>query len=247
MDQQLLLILLFFIICNVVGIIVFLFRALYLKKLFLHGSKNDRKYLEQGIRYLEQILAVFLAYVEKSKFDAKETAFLDLKKKKEATDAESEEIKEKVADLKEKITDLDNLTAELKASFIESSKEMDMLRTQEKELRSKTEAMKQELDQVMSKIEQLMIDFSSSQEIVQTLNKVKADILSSQEKIYWYQEKITEINMNYMQLKRVYDALDIEYNQLYEKRNQEEEEFEAKELEKLDQEQEHQEYDHLKT
>ena len=219
MDQQLLHILLFFAVATVAGIVIFFFRAMRLRRTFFRGLRKDRQYMENGISYLEQIHSIYLRFIEKTTFDLKELSFLDTEKRRKADEATIDEMKEKVEVLKKKITDLNELTAELKASIIESSKEMDMLRTQEKELRNKTSSMKVELDQVMTKLEQLLVDFSSSQEVVQTLNRIKEEILSCQEKIYWYQEKITEINMNYMQLKRVYDALDIEYNQLYEKRN----------------------------
>ena len=219
MYQQLHHILLFFAVTTVVGIAIFLVRALYLRKVFFSGTGSDRKHMEDGITYLERIHAIFLRYTDKNLFDLKELSFLETKKRRENDEASITEAREKVEALKKKIADLDSLTEELKASLIESSKEMDMLRTQERELRDKSETMKVELEQVMTKLEQLLKDFSSSQEVVQTLNKIKEEILTCQEKMYWYQEKISEINMNYMQLKRVYDALDIEYNQLYEKRN----------------------------
>ncbi|MDR2337542.1 MAG: hypothetical protein LBE20_02705 [Deltaproteobacteria bacterium] len=228
MEEQLFFIFIFFIICIILGTVLLLFRAMRLRKIFISGSEADKIYLEQGLFYLEKVYNILLSYLEKGQFDTKEGEFFELKKTKEFAERNYLELKENVEMVKQKIADLDAITSELRTTMLESSQEMDMLRTQENSLRAKTSELKLELDRVLKKCDQLMIDFSSSQDLVQALQKIKAEVLESQDKIFWYQEKITEINLNYMQLKRVYDALDIEYTQLYERSNNNEENSGAK-------------------
>jgi chromosome segregation ATPase len=222
MEEQLFFIFIFFIVCIILGGAVLLFRAMRLRNIFLYGSESDKQCLEQGLFYLEKVYNMLLSHIERNQVDSKEGDFFELKKTREFVEKNYLELKEQVETVKQKIADLDAITSDLRTSMLESSQEMEMLRTQENGLRDKTSELKKELDKVLKKCDQLMIDFSSSQDLVQALKKAKAEALESQDKIFWYQEKITEINMNYMQLKRVYDALDIEYTQLYERSNSEE-------------------------
>ena len=52
------------------------------------------------------------------------------------------------------------------------------------------------------------------------INAAKTETIESQKKIQFYEQEIAVVNKKYMELKRAYDALDIEYAQLYEKHAQ---------------------------
>lgn len=53
---------------------------------------------------------------------------------------------------------------------------------------------------------------------VTQLNKTRNEMIQVEKSIAYYEEEIAKINQQYVGLKRAYDALDIEYAQLYEKR-----------------------------
>ena len=50
--------------------------------------------------------------------------------------------------------------------------------------------------------------------------QAKSDLNSGQMQLKHFQSEIPDINQKYVALKRAYDALDIEYAQLYEKQSQ---------------------------
>ena len=60
----------------------------------------------------------------------------------------------------------------------------------------------------------------SNAKAVEQLNKSKTELVEVEKNISFYEIEITKINKQYVTLKRAYDALDIEYAQLYEKRQQ---------------------------
>lgn len=125
--------------------------------------------------------------------------------------------KAEIDNLLVRVRELDEVQQELEASSLESAHELDMLKTQERSLAQKSSELKEELEKSLQQLDKLLDELANSQEAVEKLAKTKTELLAAQEKIAWYEQKITEINENYMELKKAYDALDIEYAQLYEK------------------------------
>ena len=56
-------------------------------------------------------------------------------------------------------------------------------------------------------------------EAVSKLKKAQEELKLPGEQVEWYTNEISIVNHKYIELKRAYDALDIEYAQLYEKQN----------------------------
>ncbi len=115
--------------------------------------------------------------------------------------------------------ELDEVQQELENSSLEAEKELEMLRSQERELAEASEKLREELDKALVQLDKLLDELAHSQVAVERLAQSKQEMLESQEKIAWYEEQIVDTNANYMELKKAYDALDIEYAQLYEKQN----------------------------
>jgi chromosome segregation ATPase len=124
-----------------------------------------------------------------------------------------------MASVDKRLRDLEELTKELEASKLEHDKELEILRDQERAIKKETEALRQALEKSLSSLDQLLAELSHSQGAVSALNSAKADLISTEEKIRFYEDEILKLNSKYMQLKRGYDALDIEYAQLYERQN----------------------------
>lgn len=118
-----------------------------------------------------------------------------------------------------RLRELEEIERELENSGIEAAKELEMLRIQEHEIGEKNAQLKVQLESAFFQLDLLLAQLSHSQQTVESLNKLKTEILESQEKNEYYEEQISAINHTYMELKRAYDALDIEYAQLYEKQS----------------------------
>lgn len=116
-----------------------------------------------------------------------------------------------------RLRDLEELKRELEVSNLEAGKELELLRLQEKEVRDKTDKLRGQLDAVNEKFESLLKELEHSQEAVSRLNMAKSQLSESLKKTDFYETQISMLNKKYMDLKRAYDALDIEYAQLYER------------------------------
>lgn len=118
-----------------------------------------------------------------------------------------------------RLRELEEVERELEASALEASRELEMLQSQEEGLRERNEQLQEQLQQSFERLDQLIAELQDSQEAAEKLTGLKAELLNVQERVQWYTGEITVLNQKYMELKRAYDALDIEYAQLYEKQN----------------------------
>ena len=166
-----------------------------------------------------ELFDLCLGLVERKVFEKKQEILIDLESDLKTESGRLSIAKAELESVQGRLSELEEVARELEASSLAASQELEMLRSQEKELSVKNQNLRVELDTSLAELDRLLEQLSSSQAAVDALNKTKSELLESQEKIIWYQERISEINMNYMQLKRAYDALDIEYAQLYEKQN----------------------------
>lgn len=118
-----------------------------------------------------------------------------------------------------RLRELEEVERELEASSIEAAKEVEMLRSQSRDIENRNEALKQQLKLSFDQIDILLGQLGSSQAAKDQLNEMKTAMVDTQERIEYYTEQIQDINERYGKLKSAYDALDIEYAQLYEKHN----------------------------
>ena len=169
---------------------------------------------------LQELSTLILGYGRQEDFDqfreqmtAKEEALRAEKGRLTITEAELEAVETRLRELEE-------LERELETSSLEAAQELEMLRSQERSIREDNERLKKELDSAMFQLDLLLNDLASSAETVAQLNAVKTELMETQAKCEFYNEQVAMLNEKYMQLKRAYDALDIEYAQLYEKQNE---------------------------
>lgn len=116
-----------------------------------------------------------------------------------------------------RLRELEEIERELESSALEASQELEMLKSQEKDIAERNQKLREELNSSLGQLEKLLGQLSHSREAVEHLNSAKTELVQSQTKISFYEEQIGNINRRYIELKKAYDALDIEYAQLYEK------------------------------
>lgn len=122
-----------------------------------------------------------------------------------------------------RLRELEELKRELEVSNMDAVKELDMLRSQEREISQKNLALKEKLQESLEQLDLLLGMLQNSTVVVEKLTKAKTELLNTEAKCAYYEEQIAKINNKYMGLKKAYDALDIEYAQLYEKQQSAEE------------------------
>jgi chromosome segregation ATPase len=115
--------------------------------------------------------------------------------------------------------ELEEIERELEASNIEVGRELEMIRSQEHDLHERNEALKPHIENSMFVADLIGDDKSTPANVASACGSVKIEIKKMEEQIIWFGDQTSMINQKYMDLKRAYDALDIEYAQLYEKQN----------------------------
>lgn len=126
------------------------------------------------------------------------------------TEAELEAVERRLRDLEE-------LRRELEVSSLEASRELELLRTQQRDIQAENERLKGNLNNSIEKIDVLLLELSQEQKVVDAVTAVKNELAQIEKQCDTYASQTHTINTKYMDLKKAYDALDIEYAQLYER------------------------------
>jgi chromosome segregation ATPase len=116
-----------------------------------------------------------------------------------------------------RLRELEEIERELEASAIETKEELNILKKKEKELRSKNDELKQRIAEATGGLEKLLSEVELSSQAQEQMTAMQTELLATQEKIDVLILQIEQGNEQYFILKKRYDALDIEYAQLYEK------------------------------
>ncbi|MFN8390359.1 MAG: hypothetical protein U0136_08730 [Bdellovibrionota bacterium] len=119
-----------------------------------------------------------------------------------------------------RLRELEELKRELEMSSIDAIRELELLRAQERDIANQNETLKNQLKASLEQLDMLLDALQSSGEAVERLTNAKKELLDAEVKTQYYQENIAILNHRYVDLKKAYDALDIEYAQLYEKQQQ---------------------------
>jgi chromosome segregation ATPase len=116
-----------------------------------------------------------------------------------------------------RLRELEEIERELEASSLETKEELGILQKKQAELNEKNAALKAQIEASSEQMQQLMGELQLSAELTAQIQRMQTELLSSQEKVDTLSLNIEQGNEQYFILKKRYDALDIEYAQLFEK------------------------------
>ena len=116
-----------------------------------------------------------------------------------------------------RLRELEVIERELEASSIETQEEVSILNRKKEELEKKKEGLKEQLDESSQKMAEVMNQIEMSAQMRAKIEDLQTELLNTQAQIDILLAKIQESNQMYIVAKRRFDALDIEYAQLYEK------------------------------
>lgn len=145
---------------------------------------------------------------------------LEIKGVREALKAERGRIMITQAELEtveSRLRELEEIERELEASGIETKQELNILKKKHAELDERNKHLKDQLSFSLQQLEQLMAEVEMSSQIAEQIDVMRINVVNTQEKIGVLLMQIEQGNDQYFILKKRYDALDIEYAQLYEK------------------------------
>lgn len=133
-----------------------------------------------------------------------------LQSRRTVSDAELETVEARLRELEE-------IERELEASGIETKEELRILQRKESQLRDKNEELKDKIAETTADLEKLVQEVEMSTQLQEQIFAVKTELEEIHVKSENLIVQIEEGNAQYFTLKQRYDALDIEYAQLYER------------------------------
>lgn len=183
----------------------------------------ERKALEVEHQHKTQVLqrlaGISLGKVRQEHFDSLEEKKQVALEAKRLIEGEMEIFKTEMGSLDGRSLELERIAKELERSHEESKQLVDKMRAEEAEIAERNMLLKEQLDDSLSKIDRLLIELKNSRVAVERLSRAKASLLDVQERIDWLETEILMVNSQQAALKNSYDALDIEYAQLYERQS----------------------------
>lgn len=118
-----------------------------------------------------------------------------------------------------RLNELCSIESELENSSQVAKQELEMLRSQERTVSERNTQIKAELEAAVQRIDELSAILSGSQETVEKLNSAKSELGQAEQQLEALSASLAQVNERYMALKKSYDALDVDYAQLYEKQS----------------------------
>lgn len=116
-----------------------------------------------------------------------------------------------------RLRELEEIERELEASGIETKEELKILNKKQKDLSAKNDTLKEQIAASLSQMDQFMSQMQLTSEMQSQIDTMKTQLVLTQQKIDTLLMNIELGNEQYFILKKRYDALDIEYAQLFEK------------------------------
>jgi chromosome segregation ATPase len=213
---------------QVLGVIlIFLEAGVFVYLLYQAGTKRQGQ-SQDGVKKLKQQLAdnegalqrlqeLFAQAVDIGSLRSKAEEYRSLQ---EALKAERGRITITQAELETvevRLRELEEIERELEASGLETKEELNILNKKKEELTGRNNGLKQQLTASLDQIDSITKEIELSSQMEQQVDLTKSELVQCQQKIDLLLLQIEEGNEQYFVLKKRYDALDIEYAQLFEK------------------------------
>jgi len=116
-----------------------------------------------------------------------------------------------------RLRELEEIERELEASGLETKEELTILEKKHRELNGKNDVLKTKIADSMQEWDKLLKEIENNSQLLERAQAAKTELVNTEERVSTLMLQIEQGNEQYFILKRRYDALDIEYAQLYEK------------------------------
>lgn len=177
----------------------------------IEKEEKTREELYAKLKESEEGLIPFSALIDKAESADQASSSLRLERGRVTiTQAELETVEAR-------LRELDEIERELAASNVETQEELKILTKKEKDLANKNAQLKDQLLTSKTELDKILGSIQEKSEIQTKVMKCQEELLKTEVQIDDLLAQIQGGNEQYFLLKKRYDALDIEYAQLYEK------------------------------
>ncbi len=179
-------------------------------------------------QFLEEVKSVSAEMVDTGLIQSKGQECIEASESLKAERGRNTITQAELETVESRLRELEEIERELEASGIETKEELKILSKKQKDLSQKNDALKEQILASLSQVDQLMQELESNSELTAQVDIMKTQLIMTQEKIDTLLIQIEEGNDQYFVFKNRYDALDIEYAQLFEKFSEAEAQMAAK-------------------
>lgn len=185
------------------------------------GGREQVEALEEEVRIKREMCERIDSIKEQSiDFGELKTKVQELLIAKESLKAERGRVTITQAELETieiRLRELDEIARELEASALETKEELKILQKKEKDLNQKNDVLKAQIADSVSKMDDIFSKIEMNAQMQERVDKMKQEMIKTESQITTLLIQIQQGNEQYFVLKKRYDALDIEYAQLFEK------------------------------
>lgn len=200
------------------GFIAMMITVVAKQKIAIKASlKNLDVELEDKKGFVEQISANYKKMVSISKLAETVLQLHDLQENVKAEKGRLAITQTELQTVENRLLELEELERELEASSLEIKEEVEALQKKEAELKDKNQALKGQIASSLQMIDSMMGEIQFSAEVQEQIDLLKHQLVMTENKSEELLINIESSNSQYVDLRKRYDALDIEYAQLYEK------------------------------
>lgn len=189
-----------------------------------HGKKSVsadlgdlEKELERRTQLLAELEELSKALISSDELKAKARELIGVSEGLKAEKGRNTITQAELETVDSRLRELEEIERELEASGLEAKEELKILKKKEKDLLNRNEALKTQIQLSLDQMEQIFMEIELSSQAQEQVTAMKTELVTTQSKIDLLLLQIEQSNEQYFTYKQRYDALDIEYAQLYEK------------------------------
>jgi chromosome segregation ATPase len=191
------------------------YRAYHANDALVKTFENLRDELDQKRSLCARLDALRSNLSDEDQFRRVAAEFLNVRETLKAEHGRATIVTAELNALERRLRELEEVGRELEASQTETKEELKILLRKEDDLRSKNESLRTRIADSLAKMDNLIAEIELTAKMQDQVSQMKSELLRSEERIQTILNQIQETNQQYFNLKRRYDALDVEYAQLY--------------------------------
>ena len=180
-----------------------------------HANAIDE--LQQKKEIFERVSALQAELIDPSQVKGQAKSYLIARESLKAERGRVTITQAELETIEVRLRELDEIARELDASMTETKEEMKILKRKEGELASKNESLRGQISDSTTKMDAIISEIEMSAQMQEQIVSLKSELSQADVQIENLMGEIQKGNDQYFILKKRYDALDIEYAQLYEK------------------------------
>ncbi|MBP9837106.1 MAG: hypothetical protein KBC84_00180 [Proteobacteria bacterium] len=209
-----------FILSSILGVVINYF--LFIKKSdVIKISLDDHlgeiaRLKEEKKSYLVDLANIALGNASKKEIDQLQLQISELEQEVASKKGQIALTEAELESLNTRIKELEEAKMEAEWNHGTAQQEITQLEEDQKSIQTEIESLKKQLQEAIDKLDtlfELLVGVSGSEE---ALNKAKAELQNAENQLSEYTIEFAKLSKKYIVLKQDYDALDVEYAELYE-------------------------------